>query len=124
MTFECDGDGGDAPAQRWGVWCMLMPKGVAEPKSQEDFDNLACKILSIESSAKGVSGQPEVQREGWDETRLRALCARHGWDFEWMAEDGEGRRRARERLALVECPAVRPTAPDPSMPDGAGGLLP
>ncbi|CAK9048287.1 Hypothetical protein (Fragment), partial [Durusdinium trenchii] len=27
-----------------------------------------------------------VERDSWDEQRLRALCARHGWDFEWMTE--------------------------------------
>lgn len=24
---------------------------------------------------------------------FRALCARHGWQFEWMTEEGEKRRR-------------------------------
>merc|ERR1712176_366904 len=33
----------------------------------------------------------------WDETRLRALCKHHGWEFEWMAEDGERRRRMQEK---------------------------
>ena len=34
-----------------------------------------------------------MEPEDWDETRLRALCARHGWQFEWMTEEGEKRRR-------------------------------
>ena len=28
--------------------------------------------------------------EDWDEARLKALCARHGWEFEWMTEDAVG----------------------------------
>ena len=31
----------------------------------------------------------QVERDAWDEARLRALCARHGWEFEWMT-DREG----------------------------------
>jgi hypothetical protein len=118
--FESDGDGADVAASRWGVWCMVMEKG--KELSQEDFDDLGNDILDLEAKVAGVKGQPEVQREGWDENRLRALCARHGWDFSWMTEDDEGHRRAHERLALVDVPKVRPLAPDASIPDGAKGL--
>ena len=54
---------------------------------------LSYLILSLESRSL------EVERDSWDEQRLRALCAHHGWDFEWMTEDGERRRRANERFA-------------------------
>jgi len=42
----------------------------------------------------GLKGEEvSVERDGWDEVRLRALCAHHGWEFSWMTEDDERRRR-------------------------------
>lgn len=28
---------------------------------------------------------------------MRSLCAMHGWEFEWLSEDGERKRRIGER---------------------------
>ena len=39
--------------------------------------------------------------EDWDEARLKALCARHGWEFEWMTEAGANLGVA---LPLGSCP--------------------
>eukprot|EP00439_Symbiodinium_sp_Y106_P017631 s1970_g2.t1 len=39
------------------------------------------------TKAKGKRGKITVEPEDWDEARLRALCARHGWEFEWMTEE-------------------------------------
>lgn len=42
----------------------------------------------------GLKGEEvSVERDAWDEVRLRALCAHHGWEFSWMTEDDERRRR-------------------------------
>eukprot|EP00931_Biecheleriopsis_adriatica_P028616 TRINITY_DN17067_c0_g1_i1.p1 TRINITY_DN17067_c0_g1~~TRINITY_DN17067_c0_g1_i1.p1 ORF type:complete len:1759 (-),score=465.14 TRINITY_DN17067_c0_g1_i1:110-4714(-) len=64
----------------------------------KDIDEFAKERLQVVARGEGNSAEPEVEREDWDEERLKALCARHGWDFEWMTEDGERRRRANERL--------------------------
>jgi len=86
----------------------------------KDLDGLSRSWTEVCMRGEGNSDQPQVERQSWDEQRLRALCARHGWDFEWMTEDGERRRRANERLtewrleesmvALLhdEAPAVTP----------------
>lgn len=42
---------------------------------------------------------------------------RHGWEFEWMSEDGERRRRGAERQGLVPLPAFT-TKADSHSPDG------
>ena len=41
--------------------------------------------------ARRCRGRPPSYSEDWDEVRLRALCERHGWEFEWMTEDDDGR---------------------------------
>lgn len=91
----------------------------------EDIDSLAGRWIDMQQKAQGVKEHPEVMQEAWNEQRLRALCARHGWEFEWMTEDGERRRRAREKLtewrleepgaALLRAEALE-AAP---LPDGA-----
>eukprot|EP00435_Cladocopium_sp_Y103_P021563 s6_g5.t1 len=63
-----------------------------------DLTAFAQKRVQVVSRGEGNQDDPEVERDSWDEQRLRALCARHGWDFEWMTEDGERRRRANERF--------------------------
>jgi len=64
----------------------------------KDVEGFAKSWLEVCCRGEGNQDQPQVERESWDEQRLRALCERHGWDFEWMTEDGERRRRANERL--------------------------
>lgn len=64
----------------------------------EDLTTFAQKRVQVVSRGEGNQDDPEVERDSWDEQRLRALCAKHGWDFEWMTEDGERRRRANERF--------------------------
>ncbi|CAJ1380983.1 unnamed protein product [Effrenium voratum] len=65
----------------------------------EDMNAFADKRVKVVCRAEGNQDDPEVERDSWDEQRLRALCARHGWDFEWMTEDGERQRRADERFS-------------------------
>jgi len=73
--------------------------GRAKVPDREKLDRLAEKWAEVRRRAEWVK-EPEVQRDDWDEARLRALCAKHGWEFEWKTEDGERRRRAREIGAL------------------------
>ena len=57
---------------------------------------MSCILFSASTGSFGnVSASPisvfflfriKVERDGWDEARLRALCARHGWEFEWMTD--------------------------------------
>jgi len=95
FAFTTDGDAGDDPDKRWGVWAVVLPAGAKAP-SQKAIDDLAAKWIEAVGKATASEEEVQVQREGWDETRLRALCARHGWEFEWMAEDSERRRRVAE----------------------------
>eukprot|EP00435_Cladocopium_sp_Y103_P021823 s2875_g5.t1 len=53
----------------------------------EPWDEVMAGASEILNHAEGVAdANPLVSREGWDEERLRALCMRHGWEFEWMSE--------------------------------------
>lgn len=67
-------------------------------RMSQDLTTFAQKRVQVVSRGEGNQDDPEVERDSWDEQRLRALCAKHGWDFEWMTEDGERRRRANERF--------------------------
>jgi len=93
FVFQSDGDGGDSPDERWGVFAVITSAADPAP-SQQVISELADAYAEADRSivgfsAKGVSVEPE----DWDEARLKALCARHGWEFEWMTEDGERQRR-------------------------------
>ncbi|CAL1158956.1 unnamed protein product, partial [Cladocopium goreaui] len=84
----------------------------------EPWDEVMAGASEILNHAEGVAdANPLVSREGWDEERLRALCMRHGWEFEWMSEDGERRRRGAERQGLVAMPFAT-TKSDTQCPDG------
>lgn len=54
--------------------CLFSP-------STGSFGNVSASPTSL-----FVLFRIEVERDGWDEARLRALCARHGWEFEWMTD--------------------------------------
>jgi len=120
FEFSTDGDGTAAnAAQRWGVLAVVLP--VEANRSREEADAFALKSAEATRRAVGIATTaPEIERNGWDEARLRALCARHGWEFEWMTEDGERRRRAREKWDTVKIAEVafRPVPSDTAMPDG------
>merc|ERR1712107_444123 len=105
--------------------CYARPKANLRPPL-EDFEDFATQWTQASSLAQGIRETPEVEREAWDEDRLRALCAKHGWEFEWMTEDGERRRRTREHKGLLQLPAGVPAprplpciAPDTAEPDGS-----
>jgi len=125
FQFSTDGDGGDQPEKRWGVWALVVPKSDdKQVMSKEDAEAFATRWVEHTSKAAGEKLVPEAQRDGWDEARLRALCARHGWEFEWMTEDGERRRRMREQwnpMQVVEA-ALRPLDSDSAEPDGSATL--
>lgn len=72
----------------------------------------------LKSRVQGSQSAPMLSREDWDDARLRALCAKHGWEFDWMTEDGERRRRGAERQALVTMPAHLSIKADSACPDG------
>eukprot|EP00930_Biecheleria_cincta_P030002 TRINITY_DN20820_c0_g1_i1.p1 TRINITY_DN20820_c0_g1~~TRINITY_DN20820_c0_g1_i1.p1 ORF type:complete len:1638 (-),score=301.70 TRINITY_DN20820_c0_g1_i1:11-4405(-) len=82
------------------------------------WDAIMEKASKLKSRAQGLQSVPTLSREDWDEARLRALCAKHGWEFDWMSEDGERRRRGAERQALVTMPASLSIKADSSCPDG------
>lgn len=54
--------------------CLFSP-------STGSFGNVSASPTSV-----FVLFRIKVERDGWDEARLRALCARHGWEFEWMTD--------------------------------------
>lgn len=75
----------------------------------------------VTKSVRGLKEMPSVELDGWEERRLRNLCARHGWEFEWMTEDGERRRRAGERhvrVPLSKSLQANYGRPDEGRPDG------
>merc|ERR1719284_2020866 len=78
----------------------LKCSGRLVPCPVKDVDQFSQRRLEVISKATGNQDAVQVQCDNWDESRLRALCARHGWEFEWMTEDGERRRRAQERKGL------------------------
>lgn len=117
FQFSTDGDGGDDPENRWGVLALVLPiKGQTEP-SQEDADEFCAEWVETLRSATGTVGTPQVESDGWNESRLRALCAQHGWEFEWMTEDGERRRRLNERWDVLKMNTTTPSG-DAAKPDG------
>ncbi|CAE7037441.1 unnamed protein product [Symbiodinium natans] len=84
---------GDDPELRWGVFAVVT--SADEPELTES------KIEELVDAYTAASGrivgsnlaEVSIEPEDWDEARLKALCERHGWEFEWMTEDGERRRR-------------------------------
>jgi len=92
FNFTTDGDGN--ADHRWG-FCAFVCDSKRSAPSQTALDSFATKWKSVQERATWVRA-PEVQRDDWDEARLRDLCAAHGWEFEWMTEDGERRRRVTE----------------------------
>lgn len=125
LEFSTDGDSSSDPSKRWGALVVVAPK-CAFAQEGVDLDAFCDRWVSINQAAEGVGneGPVEVERAEWDETRLRALCARHGWEFEWMTEDGERRRRLQERFCRVQLPpsaagaVCRPKADESARPDG------
>ncbi|CAE7205062.1 ANK2 [Symbiodinium sp. CCMP2456] len=68
--------------------------------SAEQLQKLASSWEGACDGFYGLKGEEvTVERDSWDEVRLRALCAHHGWDFSWMSEDDERRRRIVEGFA-------------------------
>ncbi|CAK9080100.1 Hypothetical protein SCF082_LOCUS38200 [Durusdinium trenchii] len=116
FEFSTDGDKGDSPEKRWGVLALILPAPV-EPEVKEKVESFLATWTEKLEKANGNQEQPQVEREGWDEARLRALCARHGWEFEWMTEDGERQRRARERWDVLKLTTTALPS-DPAEPDG------
>mmetsp|Transcript_58233 Transcript_58233/g.103398 ORF Transcript_58233/g.103398 Transcript_58233/m.103398 type:complete len:379 (-) Transcript_58233:62-1198(-) len=93
FVWTTDGDGSGYPKRRWGFFAVAKPAGTA-PLSEDKMNLLVRRWKEVSSLARGVAaGKISVEPEDWDEARLRALCARHGWEFEWMTEEGERQRR-------------------------------
>lgn len=122
FEFTTDGDTAGVPsAERWGVWALILPKD-QKPPSQAEVDKLAEKWVEATSRAQGCQDEMVIQRNDWDEARLKALCARHGWEFSWMTEDGERRRRAHEKfdasMSTWNHSRIQPMERDGAVPDG------
>merc|ERR1712048_1050434 len=96
IIFETDGDGSSYPDRRWGVWALFLPSDAAKP-SAEALKRIADKYEQVTLKSQGSPDDILVERDDWDEVRLRALCELHGWEFSWMTEDGERDRRIKER---------------------------
>merc|ERR1711920_995877 len=99
VEFATDGDGSLYPEKRWGYRVMFLPFDMPVP-SAEAAEQFFSKYSKETTMAEGRSKPMEVERDDWDETRLRALCEQHGWEFSWMTEDGEFQRRAREHASF------------------------
>ncbi|CAK0852885.1 unnamed protein product [Prorocentrum cordatum] len=99
VCFSTDGDGSMHPSRRWGFRAMFLPFDVPRP-SAEKMDQLFQSFEEATKRAIGVTEPMDVQRDDWDEARLRALCEQHGWEFSWMTEDGEFQRRQREHASF------------------------
>ncbi|CAE6941667.1 Nlrc3, partial [Symbiodinium sp. CCMP2456] len=124
FEFSTDGDGGDKPDKRWGVLALVLPAASSDDMGlQEKVDEFLGRWVEELQRAAGSMESPTVERDAWDEVRLRALCARHGWEFEWMTEDGERRRRAHEQWDVLKLstPAAPALPGDSAEPDGASG---
>jgi len=119
FEFSTDGDPGSDPAKRWGVWAVVLPLSV-RPPSRAAIDELASRWTEAYAQATGTPGDPQVERDTWDEARISALCRRHGWELQWMTEDSEGERPTAEPLAGC-VPVLREETwleLDPAPPDG------
>jgi len=91
FVFQSDGDKGTVTdGIRWGVLCVAVQSGSSSDEAVQSFVKRWQEERSI---AMGSRASINVEPDDWDEPRLRALCARHGWEFEWMTEEGERRRR-------------------------------
>eukprot|EP00928_Gymnodinium_smaydae_P095242 TRINITY_DN8165_c0_g1_i2.p1 TRINITY_DN8165_c0_g1~~TRINITY_DN8165_c0_g1_i2.p1 ORF type:complete len:1791 (+),score=260.54 TRINITY_DN8165_c0_g1_i2:117-5375(+) len=125
FCFSTDGDGASEPETRWGVWALAVSQECRE-FSRAEIDALEERLTNLQKAAVGLVGSPEVRQEGWDEARLRALCRTHGWEFEWMTEDGERRRRAQERFGMqrsrISLSGASLGTRDEATPDGASLL--
>jgi len=99
VCFSTDGDGSMYPSRRWGFRVMFLPFDVARP-SEEKVDQFFQRFEEETRRATGVTEIMDVQRDDWDEARLRALCEQHGWEFSWMTDDGEFQRREREHASF------------------------
>lgn len=86
---------------RWGIFAVAIPAEESQP-TQEAVDELVEKVIAATARARGMGNSSVVvEYEDWDEQRLRALCAKHSWDFEWMDDEGERKRRIGQRPALA-----------------------
>ncbi|CAE7843454.1 unnamed protein product, partial [Symbiodinium sp. KB8] len=93
FVFSTDGDGSDDPDMRWGVFAVVTDADKPEP-AESKIEELVEAYTKASARIIGSNlAQVSIEPEDWDEDRLKALCARHGWEFEWMTEDGERRRR-------------------------------
>eukprot|EP00931_Biecheleriopsis_adriatica_P072929 TRINITY_DN47308_c0_g1_i1.p1 TRINITY_DN47308_c0_g1~~TRINITY_DN47308_c0_g1_i1.p1 ORF type:complete len:1465 (+),score=355.71 TRINITY_DN47308_c0_g1_i1:40-4395(+) len=93
FVWTTDGDGSSSPDRRWGFFAVVA----SADDSSVDQEAVDALVNSWDSAIFKVQGcgsdSLSIEPEDWDESRLRALCAKHNWEFEWMTEDGERRRR-------------------------------
>eukprot|EP00435_Cladocopium_sp_Y103_P004625 s785_g1.t1 len=83
FVFQSDGDGGDSPDERWGVFAVITSAADPAP-SQQVISELADAYAEADRSivgfsAKGVSVEPEDCTDGDGERQRRiegAACAR------------------------------------------------
>jgi len=101
FKLSCRGGFNVESEQNWGIWALVLPAD-ARRLSLQETDRLVQRWVEVADMSRGVTGKVEVERDDWDETRLKALCELHGWDFEWMTEDGERRRRMDERGSFLK----------------------
>jgi len=108
---ESGSDSEDEDEYRRPVLCKRLTNDAAKV---DQFIELWAKTTT---ASAGHTERPNVERECWDEARLRALCQKHGWDFEWLSEDGERRRRGAERQGSAHVTKYVARA-DSRKPDG------
>ncbi|OLQ01024.1 hypothetical protein AK812_SmicGene16255 [Symbiodinium microadriaticum] len=94
FVFSTDGDGSNLPLQ--GVsgkaLCRSGRQVVTDADKPEPAESKIEELVEAytKASARIIGSnlaQVSIEPEDWDEDRLKALCARHGWEFEWMTEE-------------------------------------
>lgn len=93
VLVRCEGNS-DASADRHLLVLVPTGLGCTTGLRMEQLQKLAEGWEASCDRLFGLKGEEvSVERDSWDEIRLRALCAHHGWEFSWMTEDDERRRR-------------------------------
>lgn len=117
FKWTSDHDGSNTDEVRWGIFAVVVPAGLKKA-SQEDVDKLSEKWSNATSRAIGIEPDSiQVEPQDWDEQRIRALCAKYGWEFEWMTVEGERQRRTGERKSKAASVA-QPRNRSSELPDG------
>jgi len=74
---------------------------IGDSQKLEDYNYKEAQIhgeIDLSRHVERLVVHPRHRVDGWNETRCRALCQKHGWEFTWM-DDERTRRIHEERQA-------------------------